>query len=84
MLFSPIPGSDAASHFPFGSGWDQAVPNVVADPLLSYNNFNFVKDGGYPGTVSSVATTGDGYGFGAVFNQNDNTIPSPAALIFWR
>jgi CubicO group peptidase (beta-lactamase class C family) len=78
-----IPRAEAASHFPFGSGWDQAVPNVVADPLLSYNNFNFVKDGGYQGTVSSLATTGDGYGFGAVFNQNDNTIPSPAALLFW-
>jgi hypothetical protein len=78
-----IPRATADNHFPFGSGWDQVIPNVVADPFLSYNNFNFVKDGGYPGTVSSVATTGDGYGFGAVFNQNDLTIPSPASLIFW-
>ncbi len=75
--------ANADAHLPFGSGWDQVVPNVVVQPLLTYNNFNFVKDGGYPGTVSSLATTGDGYGFGAVFNQNDNTIPAPQSLIFW-
>jgi CubicO group peptidase (beta-lactamase class C family) len=75
--------ADANAHLPFGSGWDQVVPNVVAEPFLLYNNFNFLKNGGYPGTVSAVVTTGDGYGFGAVFNQNDNTIPSPDGLLFW-
>ena len=59
------------------------MPNVSKAPLVAYNNFQFMKDGGYQGTVSSLATTAEGYGFAAVFNQNDNTIPAPEALLFW-
>jgi CubicO group peptidase (beta-lactamase class C family) len=70
-------------HWPFGAGWDLVPPRPVAVPLLPYDNYNFIKDGGYEGTVSSVAATADGYGFAAVFNQNDNTIPAPQNLIFW-
>lgn len=70
-------------HSAYGAGWDVAVPNVVSSPVHTYNNFNFIKDGGYPGLVSSLVTTGDGYSFAALFNQNDNTIPGPEGLIFW-
>ncbi len=81
----PSGWSDAweMGHWAFGAGWDTVYPNPVAVPLLAYDNFNFIKDGGYPGTVSSVAATADGYGFGAVFNANDNTVPSPQSQIFW-
>ena len=78
-----IAKADEGSHLPYGSGWDVVVPNVSKTPLLSYNNFQFMKDGGYQGTVSSLATTAEGYAFAAVFNQNDNTIPAPEALLFW-
>jgi hypothetical protein len=30
-----------------------------------------------------VDTTGDGYTFAAVFNQNDTTVPDPDGFIFW-
>jgi uncharacterized protein (TIGR03437 family) len=66
-----------------GAGWDAVPSNVVAVPLLPYDNYNFVKEGGYQGTVSSVAATGDGYGFAAVFNGGDNTAPGPDSQIFW-
>ena len=71
------------SHFPYGAGWDVAQPNVVAKPVHAYDNYNFIKDGGFPGTVSSLILTGDGYAFAAVFNQNDNTIPGADASFFW-
>ena len=70
-------------HWAFGAGWDSLPPNAVPTPLLPYDNYNFIKDGGYPGTVSSMAATADGYGFGAVFNANDNTAPAPENEIFW-
>jgi uncharacterized protein (TIGR03437 family) len=67
----------------FGAGWDAVPSNVVAVPLLPYDNYNFIKDGGYQGTVSSVVATGDGYSFAAVFNGGDNTAPGPESQIFW-
>ncbi len=81
----PTGWSDAweMGHWAFGMGWDQVIPDAVASPLLPYDNNNFIKDGGYPGTVSSLAATADGYGFAAVFNTNDNTVPSPQSQIFW-
>jgi len=72
-----------ASHEAYGAGWDVAQPNVVASPIHTYNNFNFIKDGGFQGLVSSLATTGDGYSFAGLFNQNDNTIPGPVDSFFW-
>jgi len=42
-----------------------------------------MKDGGFPGLVSSVAVTADGYGFASVFNQNDNNVPAPELWLFW-
>lgn len=71
------------AHLAYGAGWDVAQPNVVAKPVHSYNNYNLIKDGGFPGTVSSLVLTGDGYAFAAVFNQNDNTIPGADASFFW-
>ena len=71
------------SHLPYGAGWDVVQPNVVATPVHAYDNFNFIKDGGFPGTVSSLILTGDGYAFAAVFNQNDNNIPGADASFFW-
>ena len=70
-------------HWAFGMGWDQVPPKAVAHPFLPYDNYNFIKDGGYQGTVSSLAATADGYGFGAVFNAGDNTAPPPQDEIFW-
>ena len=75
--------AEEASHLPYGAGWDVAQPNVVAAPVHKYDNLNFIKDGGFPGTVSSLILTGDGYAFAAVFNQNDNTIPGADASFFW-
>jgi len=66
-----------------GAGWDAVPSNVVAVPLLPYDNYNFIKDGGYQGTVSSVVATADGYGFAAVFNGGDNTAPGPEGQLFW-
>ena len=72
-------------HWPFGAGWDSVPGNAVEYPLVPYSDHNFIKDGGYPGTVSSVGVTADGYGFGAVFNSNYNVngAPSPQSQIFW-
>jgi CubicO group peptidase (beta-lactamase class C family) len=68
----------------FGMGWDTVQPNPVGTPFLSYNNFNLEKNGGLPGTVSGMATTGDGYSFAAVFNgDNGNSTPSPVDSLFW-
>ncbi len=75
--------AEEPSHDAYGAGWDVAQPNVVAKPVHAYDNINFVKDGGFPGTVSSLILTGDGYAFAAVFNQNDNTIPGADASFFW-
>jgi CubicO group peptidase (beta-lactamase class C family) len=75
--------AEEPAHLPYGAGWDVAQPNVVASPVHSYDNLNFIKDGGFPGTVSSLVLTGDGYAFAAVFNQNDNTIPGADASFFW-
>lgn len=71
------------SHLPYGAGWDVVQPNVVAKPVHAYDNYNLIKDGGFPGTVSSLILTGDGYAFAAVFNQNDNDIPGADASFFW-
>lgn len=75
--------ADEGEHEPYGAGWDVAQPNVVSVPVHVWNNNNFVKDGGFQGLVSSLVTTGDGYSFAALFNQNDNTIPGPEASFFW-
>ena len=72
-----------ANHQPYGAGWDAVVPNVVPVPLVPYNNFNFIKVGGDQGGITVVDTTGDGYSFAALFNQNDNTVPAPDSLVFW-
>jgi uncharacterized protein (TIGR03437 family) len=66
-----------------GAGWDAVPSNAVAVPFLPYDNYNFIKEGGYQGTVSVVAATADGYGFAAVFNGGDNTAPGPDGQIFW-
>jgi CubicO group peptidase (beta-lactamase class C family) len=85
----PLYEAPATGNTPYGAGWDGATcpafspPGASPDPLHSYNNCNFVKDGGFPGTVTSVATTADGYGFAAVFNGGDNTAPGPQSQIFW-
>src|SRR5262249_50205093 len=70
-------------HWAFGMGWDQVIPGAVAPPLVRYDQNNVIKDGGFPGRVSSLAVTAAGYGFAAVFNANDNTAPAPADEIFW-
>jgi CubicO group peptidase (beta-lactamase class C family) len=75
--------AEESSHLPYGAGWDVAQPNVVATPVHAYDNYNLIKDGGFPGTVSSLILTGDGYAFAAVFNLNDNTIPGADASFFW-
>jgi hypothetical protein len=67
-----------------GLGWDAvSLAFTGGESLLCYDNYNFTKDGGFPGTATSVAATADGYGFAAVFNQNDNNVPSPQYYIFW-
>ena len=78
-----IPLADEDEHTAYGAGWDVAQPNVVSAPVHVWDNINFVKDGGFQGLVSSLVTTGDGYSFAALFNQNDNTIPGPEASFFW-
>lgn len=76
--------SKGLTSFYYGMGWDWVQPNPVATPLLSYNNYNLEKNGGFPGTVSGVATTADGYSFAAVFNgDNGNSTPSPVDQLFW-
>jgi CubicO group peptidase (beta-lactamase class C family) len=75
--------ADEYEHTAYGAGWDVAQPNVVSAPVHVWDNINFVKDGGFQGLVSSLVTTGDGYSFAALFNQNDNTIPGPEASFFW-
>ncbi|SPF55897.1 exported hypothetical protein [Candidatus Sulfopaludibacter sp. SbA4] len=79
-LSTRIPAYDGPAD---GAGWDYVPSDVVAVPLLPYDNYNFIKDGGYQGTVSSVVATADGYGFAAVFNGGDNTAPGPEGQIFW-
>ena len=79
-LSTRVPAYDSVA---VGAGWDSVPSNVVATPLLPYDNYNFVKEGGYQGTVSTVAATADGYGFAAVFNGGDNTAPGPDGQIFW-
>ena len=72
-----------AAHSTYGMGWDAVPGNAVSQPLLAYDDYNFIKDGGYPGTLSSLAVTADGYGFGAVFNGDYNNAPGPQSKIFW-
>jgi len=81
-LSTQIPSYETSAA-PYGAGWDLVPSNVVPVPLLPYDNYNFLKDGGYPGTASSVAATADGYAFAAVFNGGDNTQWAPQSLIFW-
>jgi len=79
-LSTRLPSYDTPQN---GAGWDAVPSNVVAVPLLPYDNYNFVKEGGYQGTVSVIVATADGYGFAAVFNGGDNTAPGPDGQIFW-
>ena len=72
-----------AAHTAYGMGWDAVPGNAVSQPLLAYDDYNFIKDGGYPGTLSSLAVTADGYGFGAVFNGDYKNAPGPQSQIFW-
>ena len=95
-LNAELPSYESASgwnpeNWPFGMGWDIApstcpvfpAPYEPPQPLHEYDNCNFIKDGGYQGSVSSVGVTADGYGFAAVFDGGDNTPPSPQSQIFW-
>jgi len=79
----------------YGLGWDwfgcpvfppaSAPPGDSPAPLHNYDNCNFGKNGGSPGTKSEVVATADGYGFAAVFNGGDvnNSAPNPSNEIFW-
>jgi CubicO group peptidase (beta-lactamase class C family) len=53
----------------FGMGWDtvQSCTGLPAS-FLPYDNFNFFKGGGTPGTTSGVWATADGYGLAVVVN----------------
>jgi CubicO group peptidase (beta-lactamase class C family) len=90
-ISSTLPSYEApgSGNTPYGPGWDAvscpafSPAGAPPDPLHKYDNCNFFKDGGYQGTVSSVAVTADGYGFAAVFNGGDNTAPGPQWEIFW-
>lgn len=66
----------------YGLGWD-VQPNPVTTPFLPYNNYNLEKPGGFPGTVSGVITTGDGYSFAAIFNGDTGNYTTPVDSIFW-
>ncbi|MGP0090910.1 MAG: serine hydrolase domain-containing protein [Xanthobacteraceae bacterium] len=81
---TPYEQSRGITNSYFGMGWDAVQPNPVATPLVSYNNFNLMKSGGFPGTVSGVVTTGDGYSFAALFNgDRGNDTDAPYKDIFW-
>lgn len=71
------------AHSAYGMGWDDVPGNVVSSPLLAYDNYNLVKTGGFPGTLSSITATGDGYGFAGVFNGDYNNAPAPTDAFFW-
>jgi CubicO group peptidase (beta-lactamase class C family) len=67
-----------------GLGWDNvSLAFTGGGSLLCYDNYNFTKEGGFQGTVTSAAATADGYGFAVLFNQNDNNVPAPEWSIFW-
>ena len=67
-----------------GLGWDKvSLAFTGGGSLLCYDNYNFTKEGGFQGTVTSAAATADGYGFAVVFNQNDNNVPAPEFYTFW-
>jgi len=67
-----------------GLGWDNvSLAFTGGGSLLCYDNYNFTKEGGFPGTVTSAAATADGYGVALLFNQNDNNVPAPEWSIFW-
>jgi CubicO group peptidase (beta-lactamase class C family) len=67
----------------FGMGWDTVQPCAVAAPFVAYDNFNFIKGGGIPGTTSTVAATADGYSFAAIYNGDIGQTLSPID-VFWN
>ena len=66
-----------------GMGWDTVQPCAVGTSFLPYDNFNFEKGGGLPGTTSQMAATADGYSFAAIFNGDTGSSIFPLDEIFW-
>lgn len=66
-----------------GMGWDTVQPCAVGTSFLPYDNFNFEKGGGLPGTTSEVAATADGYSFAAIFNGDIGATIDPLDEILW-
>ena len=60
--------SFSCSNGYYGMGWDTVQPCAVVTPFVSYDNFNFIKGGGFAGTQAKMAATANGYGFGEIFN----------------
>jgi CubicO group peptidase (beta-lactamase class C family) len=82
------PYGSATGDQVFGAGWDTAFCPAISspgEPLHSYDNCNFFKNGGFPGTMTAIGVTADGYGFAGVFNGGaaNSSAPDPGSAIFW-
>lgn len=67
----------------YGMGWDTVQPCAVAMPFLPWDNFNFIKGGGFPGTTSQVAATANGYSMAVIVNGDTGYDLDPLGAILW-